>query len=148
LILHPEMRLSYFYSKSFKHLYIPVSDIHIYHYSVIHTSTYTPICKHKHIYTPKIITHQVLIHINYSIQDALYVYQVQHTQDHISLTNIYSIKSLINKRYHELAGGGRGIGPPLDDYFLYVQTSLELWPSSDVGATTIAFLRASSSAFF
>jgi hypothetical protein len=25
---------------------------------------------------------------------------------------------------------------------------LELWPSSNIGATTIAFLRASSSAFF
>jgi hypothetical protein len=42
----------------------------------------------------------------------------QHTQYHISPTNIYSIKSF-NKRY-ELAGGGRGLGPPLEDYFLQV----------------------------
>jgi hypothetical protein len=56
---------------------------------------------------------------------------VHHTQDHISPIYIYSIKSF-NKRY-QLVGGGRGLRPPLEDYFLHVQTSL---------------LRASSSAFF
>jgi hypothetical protein len=59
---------------------------------------------------------------------------------------IYIIKSF-NKRY-QLAGGGRGIGLSLEDYFFQVQTSLELWSSSDVSVTTIAFLRTSSSAFF
>jgi hypothetical protein len=60
-ILHPKIRLSYFYSKSFMHLYI-------YPYLDIHTSIYTTIYKHKHIYTPKVIIHQVLMHIIYSIQ--------------------------------------------------------------------------------
>jgi hypothetical protein len=32
----------------------------------------------------------------------------------------------------------------MEVYFLQVLTSLELWPSSDVGATTIAFLQVSS----
>jgi hypothetical protein len=97
MILQPETRLSYFYSKSFKHSYISVLDIHIfilnhssihiyqfqtfiyiyiYHYSGIYKSPYTTICKHKHIYTPKVIIHQVLMHIIYNIQDALYVYQI------------------------------------------------------------------------
>jgi hypothetical protein len=63
----------------------------------------------------------------------------QHTH-HISPINIYNIKSF-NKIY-EIAGGGRGLGWSLKDYFLQVRTSLELWSSSVVGATTITFLRA------
>jgi hypothetical protein len=58
--------------------------------------------------------------------------------------NIY-LQQVIQQK---LAGGGRGLGLPMGDYFLKVRTSLEHWPSSDLQATTITFLQASSSAFF
>jgi hypothetical protein len=43
-----------------------------------------------------------------------------HKRSHKSNKFLQCIKSLINKRYHELAGGRRGLGPPLEDYFLQV----------------------------
>jgi hypothetical protein len=60
--------------------------------------------------------------------------------------NIYNIQESFNKRY--LTRRRRRPWTTMKDYFLQVLTSLELWPSSDVGATTVAFLRASFSTFF
>jgi hypothetical protein len=73
----------------------------------------------------------------------MYYMHIKFNTHKITLVDKYLQFKLFNKRY-ELAGGRRGLGLPLEDYFLQVQTSLELWPSSDVSATTIAFLRAYS----
>jgi hypothetical protein len=58
--------------------------------------------------------------------------------------NIYLQQVIQQKLVEE----GRDLGPPLNDYFLKVRTSLELWASSDLKATTIAFFQASSFTFF
>jgi hypothetical protein len=58
-----------------------------------------------------------------------------HTTSHKS--NKYLLHQVIQQ--YELAGGGRGLGPPIEDYFLHVRTSLELWPSLDFGVTIITF---------
>jgi hypothetical protein len=60
--------------------------------------------------------------------------------------NIYNIQESFNKRY--IIRRRKRPWTTMEDYFLQVRTFLELWPLSDVGATTIAFLRASSPTFF
>jgi hypothetical protein len=62
--------------------------------------------------------------------------------------NIYLQYQVIQQKISASRRRERGIELSLENYFLQVQTSLKLWPSSDVGTTTIAFLQAFSSAFF
>jgi hypothetical protein len=115
IYLEPEFQVSSYSKITYKHIH----NLDTYNYNS-HTSTYT-INSH-------IQVHTIIIHI---LELLLYIIISCSCIMHIKFSCSHNFTIYLQQVIQQkLAGGGRCLGPPLEDYFFQVRTSLELWPSS------------------